>query len=119
MTQATIRVPRGLGPAGSGFYRAVAADYQLEPHHRSMLEQAALCIDRVSQCRAAIAAAGVTIEGPKGGVRAHPLLAAERAASRQFMALVHELGLDDERSQRRDNHGRWAGGLGLVGGSRA
>jgi P27 family predicted phage terminase small subunit len=48
---------------------------------------------RARECRDAIDAEGLTIVGRDGQSKAHPLLAAEREARKQFMVMFKTLGI--------------------------
>jgi len=88
------RAPRELGTAGKGLWRVVTENFELEPHHLVVLEQAACALDRATTCREAIARDGQTIVDRWGQVKPHPLLAAERDARSSFVRCLSALGLD-------------------------
>jgi len=100
-------IPAHLGEAGRKLYRRIAADFELEPHHLAILDTACHALDTAEACRVRLTAEGLTITGPKGAMLVHPLLAAERAARRQCLQALRQLGLDEEMAQPRDERGRF------------
>jgi P27 family predicted phage terminase small subunit len=88
--------PEHLSDRCRKWWRAVMADYDLEPHHEHLLRLAAEALDRAEQARAEIAIHGITIETGDGGRKAHPAIAIERDSRLAFARLVRELDLDAE-----------------------
>ena len=91
-----VTVPPGhLSAEAADFWRAVAGEWDLEPHHLAILERACEALDRLRQAQAAIAADGLTVNG-RQGPRLHPAVAVETGARSAFLAHVKALGLDVE-----------------------
>lgn len=102
----TIPAPDCLQKAGKRFWKQVLDVYQLEDaHHLRLLENAAICLDRASAAREAIARDGITTVNSRGEVKEHPSVGTERQAFQVFRTTVRELGLDldlpDIRGPRR------------------
>lgn len=87
--------PAHLSDDARGWWQQVLRDYDLEPHHRRLLQSACEAWDRMQQARAALADHGkLTFTDDKGTIRAHPCVAMERDARVAFARLVRELDLD-------------------------
>lgn len=90
-----IPPPDHLSPDATEWWQQVLRDYDLEPHHRRLLQSACEAWDRMQQARAALATHGaLTFTDEKGTIRAHPCVAMERDARVAFARLVRELDLD-------------------------
>lgn len=85
--------PDHLCPETQGWYASVLADYDLEEHHRRLLQLAAEAFDRAQVARQAIEHDGAFIAG-RYGPRAHPAVAVERDSRLAFARLLRELDLD-------------------------
>lgn len=96
MTKNNLPVaPAHLSDDARQWWAQVVRDYDLEPHHRRLLQSACEAWDRGQQARAAIAAhGGLTFTDERGTIRAHPAVAMERDARVAFARLVRELDLD-------------------------
>ena len=68
--------------------------YEFEEHHIRILNLAAECWDHLEAIRGILETAGYETIDRFGQVKAHPLLAEERAQMKLFAQLVRELGLD-------------------------
>src|SRR5215213_3009860 len=88
--------PQHLSEPTKAWWRAVLRDYELEPHHRRLLQAAGEAWDRYQQARAALAEHGLTFTDEKGLVRARPEAAIERDNRIAFARLVRELDLDTD-----------------------
>ena len=78
------------------WWRSVAADYVLAPHHLRLLTLAAEAWDRVVEARKTILADGSYFTNRFGEPRAHPAHAIERDNRLAFARLVRELGLSED-----------------------
>jgi phage terminase small subunit len=87
--------PDHLSPAMKAWWRSVLADFELDEHHRFLLESAAGAWDRMTEARAAIAEHGLTYVDDRGAPKARPEVAIERDARIAFARLVRELDLDE------------------------
>jgi len=90
-----LRLPDGLTDvAAVTLFEHVARHYNLEPIGASVLLQTCWALQRSNECRVLIDRDGALDEtGPKP--TAHPLLATERDARGQYLALLNKLGLLD------------------------
>lgn len=102
----TPRAPTGLGLAGRRFWKETQAAFVIEDHMVPILTETCRCLDRLSEVREALEGQPLTIESPRGGQQAHPLLATETALRRQLVALVKSLGLDAAAAVEQDRDGR-------------
>jgi hypothetical protein len=88
-------MPTGLAAAGRGLWSRLQVGYGVaDPAGLAILEQAARALDRVEECRAAIAKDGVTVRDRWDQVKPHPLLAAERDARAAVLAAIRQLGAE-------------------------
>lgn len=94
------RAPSHLSAEAGALWSSVLADYDLEAHHRGILERACEALDRLRQAQAAIEREGITVEG-RFGPKAHPAVGIERDARTAFLRAVRELGLDLEAPASR------------------
>ena len=90
------RPPGHLSEATKAWWRAVLQDYELEEHHRRLLQAAGEAWDRYQQARTALAEHGLTFTDDKGMVRARPEAAIERDSRIAFARLIRELDLDTD-----------------------
>ena len=84
-----------LAPESRRFWRQIAVNFELEPHHFALLTLALEAWDRGQQARVALAKAGsLTFEDRFGQPHARPEVAMERDARLSFARLLREIGLD-------------------------
>ena len=95
VAQATPKAPRHLRAATRRWYLGVVRDFELEEHHRRLLQAAAEAWDRCQEAREALRRDGAYVEG-RYGLRAHPAVAVERDSRLAFARLLRELDLDGE-----------------------
>ena len=88
--------PKGLSRAMSAWWRRVIADYDLESHHRLLLEEAARAWDRTREARKILDAEGLMATDRFGQRTQHPLVIAERQSRQQWAALLKQLDLDGD-----------------------
>jgi phage terminase small subunit len=98
--------PAHLAKPTAAWWKAVVADYELEPHHVRLLTLAAEAFDRGEQARRAIARDGAYFNNRFGDRKPHPALGVERDSRLAFARLLRELDLDgaplpDPRPPRR------------------
>ena len=89
------RAPNHLRPATKAWFEDVIRDYELEPHHRRLLQLAAEAWDDAQAARAAIAKHGAVFEDRFGTPKSRPEIAIARDSRLAFARLLRELGLDD------------------------
>ena len=85
------KAPEWLGKDGRDFWAEIVATYELQEPDFPLLEQAALCLDRLAEARTAISRDGAFPKGRYGQAKAHPALRVEAQARRQFGELVKQL----------------------------
>jgi hypothetical protein len=111
MTAAKIAVPSGLQAAGCALWRAIVDAYELDPHERLALAEAARCADRLAALHAIVDAEGVTIDDPKRGIKiAHPAAVEARQQQITQSRLLAVLRLPDShglRPQHRSARGAY------------
>lgn len=88
--------PSHLRPETAAWWRTIAADFELESHHRRLLTLACESWDRGVEAREALAKHGTVYHDRWGQPRARPEVAIERDARIGFARLVRELALDIE-----------------------
>ncbi len=94
MTKAP-KAPAHLRAATRRWYVEVIEHYNLEEHHRRLLQLAAEAFDRAQEAREVIKRDGAYVEG-RYGTRAHPAVTVERDSRLAFARLLRELDLDGE-----------------------
>ena len=92
--------PKHLSEEAAALWRDVLVTFELEPHHRSILERALEALDRLRQAQAAIDRDGITVQG-RFGPKAHPATALERDSRIAYLRAIRELGLDLEAPASR------------------
>lgn len=93
------RVPNGIGATGKRLWRAVVAEYELDPQGLALLEQACRTVDTIANLEAVSAAEGVMSESSQGA-RVHPAIVEARQQRAILARLVAALGLDvDEQPE--------------------
>lgn len=116
MKLGTVMDMQRYGPAGKRLLRQVLEQLkedQLEPDAREeeLLKQAAALADRLDQIRQTLASEGLTVATAKGGPRAHPLLAVERATVAAIQRLLDGISLTEEpiknAAKQRAARTRW------------
>jgi P27 family predicted phage terminase small subunit len=97
-----LKPPEHLMPTTRAWWRDVAENYVLEPHHMKLLQLAGESWDRGQQARELLLKDGITFRDDRGNVRAHPAVAIEKDARIGYARLIRELDLDVEapRSER-------------------
>jgi len=86
--------PGHLRASTKVFWCWVHAEYDLEPPHDNLLLLACEALDRAAAAREILAKEGMTVLDDRRNIRAHPLVAAERASQVAYARLLRELGLD-------------------------
>jgi len=90
-----LEPPEHLTEASAAWWRHVMKGYDLDPHHVLQLRTAAEAWDRGQAARELIDRDGPVVDG-RYGPRAHPAIAIERDAKKQFLAALRALDLDGE-----------------------
>lgn len=89
-----MRVPKNLKSEGRKFWRSVLGEYQFEKSHDfELLQQAAQCIDRLTECQETIERDGMFQKNRYGQTVENPALKVEKDQNRLFLSIVRELGL--------------------------
>jgi phage terminase small subunit len=89
-----IEAPEHLRPATAAWFDSVVHDYELEEHHRMVLQAACEAWDAAQVARETIAREGAVYADRFGAPRSHPAVAHERDARIQFTRCLRELALD-------------------------
>jgi phage terminase small subunit len=84
-----------LSSEAEAWVSSVEDRYELQDHHRKLLNGAATMWDRTIEARAAIAKHGTTYVDRFGAPRPRPEVAIERDSLTTFRQLVAQLGLDE------------------------
>jgi phage terminase small subunit len=103
MAKRTSAPPAHLSAEMRAWWGAVTIDYDLEDHHRKLLQVAAESWDLAQRARLELEQAGsLTHTDRFGGVRPRPEIAVMRDARTSFMRALRELALDiSEPSESR------------------
>jgi P27 family predicted phage terminase small subunit len=85
--------PAHLSEEMQAWWRAVLAEYELEPHHILLLRVACDAHDRLREAQDVLAREGLTIE-TSTGQKMHPAVLIERDSRTAFVRTIRELDLD-------------------------
>ena len=88
------RPPAHLAAPTREWWRAVLADFTMEPHHLRLLEATCRAWDRAEEARLRIAKDGAYLPDRFGQLKPHPALDVERKSREAFRVMLRELGLD-------------------------
>ena len=88
--------PTHLRAATRRWWAEVVGAYDLEPHHRLLLQATCESWDRMTEAREALKRDGSYLPDRYGGRKAHPALNVERDNRVIFARLIRELDLDGE-----------------------
>lgn len=83
-----MTAPDGLSPAAAALWEAVTRDYLLSSPEEHLLAEACHALTRAQEARAALAAAGLVVDG-----RVHPMVKVEHDSQGRFARLLREIGL--------------------------
>ena len=87
------RAPKGLGPAGRRFWKAILADYDLSAGEVELLRQACRVVNLVDRADEALAADNLVVPGSRGQPVINPL-AGETATQRRVLEhLIRSMAL--------------------------
>lgn len=89
-----LKIPTHLSTESRRWYAEILKDFDLESHHKKLLQAAAECWDRAGEARRAIAKDGLTHRDRHGNLRPHPAVTIERDNKTLFARLLRELALD-------------------------
>ena len=105
MTSPTPKAPKTLSPEARGWWRRLAAEYDVGDQAGLLLLQTALeAFGRMRGAEQRIKADGLVLTGRDGQVKNHPLLTVERDTRSQMLMALKALNLDLE--PLRDRPGR-------------
>ena len=88
------RAPAHLSAGMRKWYASTEASYELDQHHRLLLQAAAEAWDRMADARAVLAKRGTTFDDRWGCPHPRPEIAIERDARVAFCRCLRELALD-------------------------
>ena len=88
------RAPAHLSAGMRKWYASTEASYELDQHHRLLLQAAAEAWDRMADARAVLAKRGTTFDDRWGGAQLRPEIAIERDARVAFCRCLRELAVD-------------------------
>lgn len=91
---AALKPPPHLSKETAEWWTEVLAEYDLDGHHKKLLQKACESWDRSEQARKAILKNGLTFDDRFGSPHARPEIAIERDSRLAFARLVREIGLD-------------------------
>jgi hypothetical protein len=94
-------LPKHLSMKARRYARALLKTYCFENHQVEVVISLAECLDRISDCRAAIKAKGAFFEDRLGNIKPHPALSEERSHRITFARLLRELSLSEEPEDPR------------------
>ena len=77
-----------------GFWRVVTKGWELEPHHIRLLQIACESWDRAIEARETVTGSKPYFTDRNLNIKAHPGIAVEQTARKQFIAALREIGLD-------------------------
>jgi P27 family predicted phage terminase small subunit len=97
MTAATTRPrpPAHLSREARAWWRSIADTWDLEPHHRALLDQAATALDRAREAREVIGRDGAVTMDRFKQARAHPAARVEAAAWAEVRHCIAAMRLDE------------------------
>ncbi len=87
--------PSDLGTAGQELWGAVWAEWDLRSDEDRLLLAACRTVDELGRMEATLADADLVVEGSKGQVRPHPLIAEVRQHRLALRQLLRSLGIED------------------------
>jgi len=88
--------PRHLSSTSRRFWRDTLKNFELEAHHRRILQAALEAWDRMTEARETIAQEGATYRDRFGAPRKHPSVSIEESARTAFLRAIRELDLEGE-----------------------
>jgi len=94
------KAPKHLSSEAAALWASVLRDFELEPHHLSMLERACEQLDALRMAQKAVAEHGPLIDG-RFGPRPNPAVGMARDATTLHLRALRELGLDLESPASR------------------
>lgn len=103
-TEPAPALPKGAGPAGRKVWRALTAEFELEPWELAVLVQCVRTVDVCELLESVVAAEGPLLTGKDGVLRAHPGLVElrqERLALGRLLASLQIPADEEGRLQRR------------------
>ena len=102
-SKTALKPPKHLRASTRRWWISVATDWELEAHHRHLLDLACSAWDRAAAARDRLALDGLFVEDRFGALRAHPAVGIARDAEVSFSRLLRELDLDVEPPQTRSS----------------
>ena len=74
----------------------VKRKFTFQPHELSILQEAALCLSRLHQCREEIDHIGLLVTDTRGSVKKNPLLEVEANNNKMFLDYCSKLKILDD-----------------------
>lgn len=96
------KAPADLEATGRELWRAIVAEYELRADELRLLTEACRTTDELERLRHALAASDPVVEGSKGQVRPHPLIAEIRAHRLALRGLLASIGIEDADAEGGD-----------------
>jgi P27 family predicted phage terminase small subunit len=90
------KAPAHLSREARAFWREIVGEFELERHHRAVLQVALEAWDRMVAARRVLDENGVTYVDRFGAPRARPEVAVERDAGLRLLRAMRELDLEGE-----------------------
>lgn len=95
------RAPEHLSDDAKRMWRRIVADFELEEHHRAILQAALESWDRMTAARRVIDADGPTYTDRFGQPHSRPEIRIEQDAKISFVRCMRELNLDEAPADSR------------------
>lgn len=89
------KAPNSLGDSGKEWWKKAVKLFEFSAPELALLEEAALCLDRLEQARAVIDRDGLTYLDPKRGPRMRPEVVIERDCRAAFARLCKQLEIGE------------------------
>jgi phage terminase small subunit len=89
------------------WWDAVTRKFELDDHHRHLLQVACETWDRLTQARLAVAEHGLTYQDRHGNVRIRPEVKIENECRISFARLIRDLGLDHPKIEKEPGGIGW------------
>lgn len=92
--EGALKPPSHLSKAAAVWWREIANEWKLDPHHLKVLTAAAEAYDRMVEARKLVKKHGILIPNRFGELKQNPACNVERDSRTAFLRAVRELDLD-------------------------